>query len=322
MEELAGGGIRYHRTTVLPGCEIEVRDEGMGTAHLLAYFPGIREMQEFTGWLGRHMKNVQLSSQRIYVPARILQEEVIGRGGILIPAHIFTPHKSIYGSCSTRMAHLLDLDGIAAVELGLSADTEMAGYISELDRYTILTNSDAHSLPKIGREYNKLALAEPTFAEFRKALAAEDGRSVLANYGLDPRLGKYHRTYCAGRGSILDDSTEAVTERRLYCGSPKIVRGVMDRILDIADRTEPVVPQNRPPYVYQIPLEYIPGLGPKTFRKLIERFGTEMNLLHRVSFDELAEAAGETIARYLTEARNGRLRLITGGGGTYGKVKA
>ncbi|SDC37820.1 TIGR00375 family protein [Paenibacillus sp. UNCCL117] len=320
MEELAGGGIRYHQSTVLLGCELEVRDPGMRPAHLIAYLPGIEDMRSFTDWLRRHMKNVQLSSQRLYVPARELQQEVIGRGGILVPAHIFTPHKSVYGSSCERMSELLDLDGIAAVELGLSADSEMAGWISELDRYTFLTNSDAHSLPKIGREYNKLRLAEPTFAELRRALNGEDGRKVLANYGLNPRLGKYHRTYCAACESILDEQGATVVERCLYCGSTKIVRGVMDRILSISDRERPFVPESRPPYVYQVPLEFIPGLGPKLLAALLERFGTEMDLLHRTSYEELAEAAGERIAGYLLAARQGTLELQTGGGGKYGKV--
>ncbi|WP_261381211.1 endonuclease Q family protein [Paenibacillus cremeus] len=320
MEELEGGGIRYHQSTIMLGSEIEVRDPGLGTAHLLAYLPRLADMQSFTEWMQRHMKNVQLSSQRIYVTARELQQEVLDRGGLLIPAHIFTPHKSVYGSCSTRMEHLLNLDGIAAVELGLSADSEMAGYISELDRYTFLTNSDAHSLPKIGREYNKLQLASPTFEEFRRALAGEDGRKVLANYGLNPRLGKYHRTYCADCGSITEEQS-SIVERCSYCGHAKIVRGVMDRILSIADRDVPWVPESRPPYYYQVPLEYIPGLGPKLFARLIERFGSEMNLLHRTSFEEIAEVAGETIADYVIRAREGRLELEVGGGGKYGKVK-
>ncbi|MEK8127494.1 endonuclease Q family protein [Paenibacillus filicis] len=320
MEELAGGGIRYGQTTVLLGCELEVRDPGLRPAHLIAYLPGLDDMRAFTDWLRKHMKNVQLSSQRLYVTARELQQEVLARGGLLIPAHIFTPHKSIYGSSCARMSEMLDLEGIAAVELGLSADSEMAGLISELDRYTFLTNSDAHSLPKIGREYNKLQLAEPTFAELQRALAGEDGRKVLANYGLNPRLGKYHRTYCAACESILDEQDASVVERCLYCGSPKIVRGVMDRILSIADREQPVVPASRPPYVYQVPLEFIPGLGPKLLNRLLDRFGTEMDLLHGAPFEALTEAAGETIAGYLLAARQGTLELQTGGGGKYGKV--
>jgi uncharacterized protein (TIGR00375 family) len=319
MEEREGGGIAYRNTTVLLGSEIEVRDPGMGPAHLLAYLPDLASMREFTRWMSRHMKNVELSSQRIYVPARVLQQEVLGRGGILIPAHVFTPHRSLYGSCTDRLDSLLDPDGVAAIELGLSSDSWMAGYISELDRYTFVTDSDAHSLGKIGREYNRMALAAPTFEEVRRALAREGGRRIEANYGLNPRLGKYHRTFCTQCESILDEA-ESASRRCLYCGSTRIVRGVMDRIMDIADRSEPVLPEYRPPYHYQVPLEFIPGLGKRKLEQLLSAFGTEMNILHRTSEEELAAVAGADIARSIRQAREGTLALAAGGGGHYGKI--
>ncbi|NOU99290.1 endonuclease Q family protein [Paenibacillus planticolens] len=320
MVEQAGGGIGYRDTTILLGSEIEVREPGMGPAHLLAYMPNLDTMQGFTKWMKGHMKNVELSSQRIYVPARVLQEEVLGRGGILIPAHIFTPHKSVYGSASSKMEHLLDLEGISAVELGLSSDSEMAGLISELDPFTFVTNSDAHSLGKIGREYNEMRLAAPTYEELVKALHRQEGRGIAANYGLNPRLGKYHRTYCSLCEAVLDDAKGTV-ERCADCGSNKIVRGVMDRILDLADREAPYLPSYRPPYHFQVPLEFIPGLGPKKLNQLLGRFGTEMNVLHRTSQEELAREVGEEIAACLVSAREGTLSLEVGGGGRYGKVK-
>lgn len=319
MEELNGGGIRYKQTTVLLGSEIEVRDPGMGPAHLLAYLPTLGGMQDFTRWMSKHMKNVNLSSQRIRVPARLLQQEVLDRGGMMIPAHIFTPHKSLYGSCSVRMEDLLDVSRVAAVELGLSSDTEMAGGLSELDGISFVTNSDAHSLGKIGREYNRLQLAEPNYEEVVKALAGIDGRAILDNYGLNPRLGKYHRTYCAACESILDER-ETVPERCLYCGSTKIVRGVMDRIIHLSDRNGPDPSVVRPSYHYQVPLEFIPGLGPKTMNHLLERFGTEMDILHRISKEQLVEAAGTDIAEMIVQAREGTLALDAGGGGRYGRV--
>lgn len=319
MVELDGGGIRYGDTTIILGSEIEVHDPGMGAAHLLVYLPTLDIMQDFTAWLRKQLKNVELSSQRIYATARSLQEEALGRGGMLIPAHIFTPHKGIYGSCTDRMANVLDLAGIAAVELGLSSDTEMAEHISELDSYTFLTNSDAHSLPKIGREYNVMKLADTTYAELRKALLRADGRGVAANYGLNPRLGKYHRTYCAKCESILDVEEETVSCCR-NCGSTKIVRGVMDRIMDIADQAHPKDSVERPPYHYQVPLEYFPGIGPKKFELLLDHFGTEMNILHRVPAHELAAVAGESFAACITSAREGTISVQSGGGGKYGKV--
>ncbi|MDR6549388.1 endonuclease Q family protein [Paenibacillus qinlingensis] len=320
MMELEGGGIRYRETSIILGSEIEVRDPGMGPAHVLAYMPTLQVMQEFTTWMSRYMKNVELSSQRIYVPARELQEEVLGRGGILIPAHIFTPHKSVYGSAVSSMNELLDVNRVLAVELGLSADSDMAGLISELDDFTYLTNSDAHSLAKIGREYNQMRLAAPTFVELVKALARQEGRGVTANYGLNSRLGKYHRTYCSLCEAVLDEDAAAV-ERCMNCGSPKIVRGVMDRIMAIADREKSYQPDHRPPYHFQVPLEYLPGLGPKKLEQLLSRFGTEMHVLHHAKPEELVDVVGEELTSYIVNAREGTLSLEVGGGGKYGKVR-
>jgi len=265
------------------------------------------------------MKNVNLSSQRIYVSGRELQAKVYGMGGIMIPAHVFTPHKGLYGSMTPRMEHVLDPGLVSGIELGLSSDSEMAGLISELDPYTFVTNSDAHSLGKIAREYNRIRLAEPTFAEFRKAMERADGRCVTGNYGLNPRLGKYHRTYCHGCSRVLD--IEHGGAGCPFCGSTKRVQGVLDRILDIADRKEPYMPAFRPAYHYQIPLEFIPGLGKAKMKLLLERFGTEMSILHHAAETEIAEVVGTDLARMIVMARNGTLKLTSGGGGTYGKVE-
>ncbi|GAA0402622.1 endonuclease Q family protein [Paenibacillus motobuensis] len=319
MRELEDGGIAYEGTTLLLGSELEIREPGMGPAHLLVFFPYLETMRSFTEWLKPRMKNVQLSSQRVYVPARELQEEVYQRGGMVIPAHIFTPHRSIYGSCAPRIADVLDPQLISAVELGLSADSEMAGLISELDNYTILTNSDAHSLGKIGREYNKMILQAPTYQEFEQALSGKNGRRVAGNYGLSPRLGKYHRTYCSNCNYIIDEA-EVSVDRCPYCGSTKLVRGVLDRILSIADRRESSIPACRPPYHYQVPLEFIPGLGPSKLNQLLAVFDTEMNILHHVSKTQLSGVVGEELADKICAARAGTLHLQAGGGGMYGKV--
>lgn len=319
MMEAPGGGISYRGTTIVLGTEIEIREPGRKECHVLAFMPDLERMRDFSSWMSRHMRNINLSSQRLYAPARVLQDEIYGRGGLLIPAHIFTPHKGLYGCAAEQMADIFDLERIAAVELGLSADSEMAGYISELDRYTFLTNSDAHSLGKIGREYNVMELAEPSFAEMRLALERKEGRRVAGNFGLNPRLGKYHRTYCSGCGSIIDEDF-STSHRCPYCGSPKLVQGVLDRILDIADRNVPQVPANRPPYHYQVPLDFIPGLGNAKMNVLLQAFGNEMNILHKASEQEIAAIAGADLASRIISARSGVLELSVGGGGTYGKV--
>lgn len=115
------------------GTELELREPDRREFHMLAYFRDLATMKSFTAWIARHMKNVNLSSQRIYVPAREMQAEIRARGGLIVPAHVFTPHKGIYGSTAARMAEVLDTDMIDAVELGLSSDSSMASHITELD---------------------------------------------------------------------------------------------------------------------------------------------------------------------------------------------
>ncbi|MFC4103802.1 endonuclease Q family protein [Paenibacillus xanthanilyticus] len=321
MAEIAGGGIRYRDTTILLGSEIEVKEPDRGAAHYLAFLPTFALMRDFTSWMSRHMRNVQLSSQRIYVSTRELQREVKARGGLFIPAHVFTPHKSLYGSCTDDMSDVLDPGEVDAVELGLSADSAMAGLIPELDGLQFVTNSDAHSLAKIGREYNELRLAEPSFRELALALKKREGRHIAANYGLNPLLGKYHRTYCLNCGSLAEE--ERSTERCAQCGSVKLTRGVMDRIEELGahqGRTEAYMPEDRPPYVYQVPLEFVPGIGKAAMAKLLDRFGTEMNILHDAPEEEIAKTVPAKTAEMIARARAGKLALDAGGGGRYGRV--
>ena len=207
---------------------------------------------------------------------------------------------------------------VFAIELGLSSDTFLADKISELETKTFLTNSDAHSLPKIAREYNKLQLENISFKEFVMALKNEGGRKILANYGLDPKLGKYHRTYC----EICDKRIEGkmpVTKCDT-CDSRNITMGVFDRIEVIKDKEDTKSPAFRPEYVYQIPLTFIPGLGGKTIDKLLDAFETEMNILHKLSYDDIEGVVGSKIAGNIVAARDGKMNITAGGGGVYGKV--
>ncbi len=313
--EHSEGGLVYGETTVILGCELEVKEPGFGVAHLLTYFPTFEAIQTFTAWLSKYMKNVQLSTQRLHRPIAALEEKVAALGGILIPAHVFTPFKSIYGTATERMGQLLNLEQVAAVELGLSSDSAMADQLSELADKTFVSNSDAHSLPKIAREYNEFLLKTPSFLELKKVLLRQEGRRVIANYGLNPRLGKYYRTRCMN----CEKQLEAISDCCPECGSKRVVRGVRDRLMRIADQPS-TPPPHRPPYIHQVPLQFIPKLGPKTLDKLLKRFGTEMQILHVAKIEEIAAIAGETIAQYILLARQQRLVFAEGGGGEYGKV--
>ena len=324
--EIKDGGIIYKdKVCILLGSEVETSEVGRnghkGAAHNVCFFPHLKDIKGFSQEMSHHIKNITLSTQRSDLSGYELIDIVEKYNGILIPAHIFTPHKSYYGNCTDRLENIFKekLNKIFAVELGLSADTFLAETISELERMTFVTNSDAHSLPKIAREYNKIQVEDISFKEIVMALKNEGGRKILANYGLDPKLGKYHRTYCDNCESVIE--TKHPVEVCPKCGSDKVTFGVFDRIELIKDKETTKSPENRPPYIYQVPLGFIPGVGPRYITKLLDAFGTEMNILHKLSKDDIEAVVGEKIANKIVDARDGNVKIESGGGGVYGKVK-
>ena len=323
--ELEDGGIIYKdKVCILLGSEVETsevsRSGKCGSAHNICFFPHLKDIKAFSNDLSHHLKNITLSTQRTDLSGYDLIDIVEEYNGILIPAHVFTPFKSYYGNCSDRIKDIFKekFDKIFAIELGLSSDTYLADTISELETKTFVTNSDAHSLPKIAREYNKILVEDISFKEIVKALKNEDGRKIVANYGLDPKLGKYHRTYCDDCQKSIE--TKEPVEVCPMCGGKNVTFGVFDRIELIKDKEVTKSPANRPPYIYQVPLSFIPGVGGKTIDKLLETFETEMNILHHLSQDDIEAVVGEKIANNIVKARKGKMTVHSGGGGNYGKV--
>ena len=324
--EIEEGGIIYQdKVCILLGSEVETSEQGRneksGAAHNICFFPHLKDIKGFSQEMSHHIKNITLSTQRSNVSGYDLIDIVEKYHGILIPAHIFTPFKSYYGNCTDRLKDIFKekFDKIFAVELGLSADTYLADMISELENKTFVTNSDAHSLPKIAREYNKMLVDHISFQEIVKAIKQEDGRKVICNYGLDPKLGKYHRTFCDQCNQVIE--TKYPVEKCPYCQSDKVTFGVFDRIELIRDKSKSMSPINRPPYIYQVPLGFIPGLGSKTIERLLDHFGTEMTILHSLGEDDIEAVVGEKIANLIVTARDGNMKIKSGGGGNYGKVE-
>ena len=323
--EIEDGGIIYKdKVCILLGSEVETSEVGRngkcGAAHNVCFFPHLSDIKGFSKEMSRHIHNITLSTQRSDVSGYELIDIVEKYNGILIPAHCFTPFKSYYGNCVDRMKDIFKekFDKIFSIELGLSADTYLADMITELEDKTFVTNSDAHSLPKIAREYNKMLVNDISFKEVVKALKGEDGRKVLCNYGLDPKLGKYHRTFCDSCNQVIE--TKEPVAVCPFCGSDKVTFGVFDRIELIKDKEKSKSPANRPPYVYQVPLTFIPGVVNKTIDRLLDSFGTEMTILHKLSKDDIEAVVGEKVANEIIASREGKMKIHAGGGGVYGKV--
>lgn len=317
----SGGYLYQNNTLLILGAEIETREVNGGLAHTLIFVPDIKTMTTFSTYMSQFIRNINLSSQNAHMPLTQLIQIASSFDSLIIPAHVFTPHKSLYGVCCQRLSHILsdqDMVKLAAIELGLSADSNLADRISELAGYTFITNSDAHSLDKIAREYNVFSMETLSFLELSKALSRTDGRQVIANYGLDPRLGKYHRTFCRQCGFT---AAEGLTDKYCpQCSSSTLTAGVFERINQIADYAEPHHPAFRPQYCYQIPLEFIPGLGKKCMAKLLTAFETEMNILHFATYEALSNIVGNKIAHFIMTARNGTAAISAGGGGIYGRM--
>lgn len=224
------------------------------------------------------------------------------------------------------------------MSFGLSADTEYADRIRELAGKKFLTNSDAHSLPKIAREYNTFEMENISFETFKKVLGYENQiqnddnnevdinkvnknierdsgietkklNYIVCNNGMYSRLGKYNKTYC----DMCESVSEIADGKCKKCGSKKIVKGVEDRILEIADG-ESISPKGRPKYNYSVPLEYIPKLGKKTKEKMLDLYDTEMNILNKVSIENIEKNFGKDIARNIETARKGEIVIKRGGG--------
>lgn len=318
--ELSGGGIFIDgKLTLIPGAEIEINDENCnGPIHVLCYFPTLSEMRSFSNWCRKYIKNISLSTQRIYISAKVLQQRVKEAGGLFVPAHVFTPFKSVYGKgVNTFMEEIFDLTQIDAVELGLSSNTNMAVVLPELKPFPFLTNSDAHSVKMIAREHQVIQSKGTSFQEIKKVLQSTDGRKIVKNVGLSPMLGKYYQTVCK---RCLNNKEKCDTHDKR-----SIVKGVSERICELAlkqqnENKKTKKETDRPPYLNQAPLEMIPSIGPKTIKSLIDKFGSEMTVLHETPSYELKEVLSDSVVENIDLMRRDHLKIQAGGGGVKGKI--
>lgn len=244
---------------------------------------------------------------------------------LLGPAHAFTPWTGMYKSYDSIYDCYESKPDF--VELGLSADTDMADTISELKDFVFLTNSDAHSPwpHRLGREFNQIELADISYTSIKKAI---ENRDVKVNYGLVPNLGKYHMTACTKCFKLVDPLVAREKKMKCECGG-RIKKGVDYRISEIADFTQPIHPDFRPKYVHLMPLAeiisavYDKGVTTKfvqgIWQKLIDNFQTEINVLINVDLDEI-KRIDSSVSAAIESFRNNTVNIVPGGGGKYGQL--
>jgi len=316
MELKEGGFLASNGVVLIAACEIESR-EGV---HLLSYLPNFKALKGWQQYLGGKVHNMMLSTQKADMSCKDVIHLCVDLEGIFCPAHAYTPHKGVYGAWTDKLQARLgdDFEHVRVMEMGLSSDTHMAELLQETAQFSLLSNSDAHSLGNIGREYNLLQMQEKSFAALRLCLEGTADHRIIANYGMDPRLGKYHRSYCPACDYITDDPPPVRACK--LCGNSHIIMGVYDRIMEIKDYDQPLSIDCRPAYHYRVPLQQIPGVGSKTYTKLLQIYQHEIEIIEKVPHAELVSVAGPDIAASIQAMRQGRLGITAGGGGKYGKV--
>ena len=252
----------------------------------------------------------------------------------LIPAHIWTPWFSALGSKSgfDSIAECYgDLDKhIFAVETGLSSDPPMNWMCRFLDRYTITSNSDAHSPEKLGREAN-LFDTELSYNAIKQAMKIGNPENFLGTIEFFPQEGKYH--YDGHRKcGISWNPLETLKHNGIcpVCGK-KVTIGVMNRVVQLADRDNIQERKNRHSFYSLIPLKEILseilGVGPQskkiiqTYNSLIKKCGSEFDMLLHLSIEEIRKTSNEVLAEAIRRMRNREIYIKEGFDGEFGKIK-
>ncbi len=325
-----------HGTRFVPTGEVSAiykQDGRTRKIHLVVIAPDLEAAGNFSKTLGA-LGNVESDGRPILgMPARQILEIALHTHPdmVVVPAHIWTPWFSLFGAKS-GFDHLEECFGdlsphITALETGLSSDPGMNRLISALDRYALVSSSDAHSPEKLGREATILT-GPLTRANLWSALAGGPGLGGTVEFF--PEEGKYHLDGHLGCGPPLTpEETKALAGRCPVCGRPLTI-GVLHRVTELADRSEPLA--DRLPDHHLIPLPEILGqvFGQgaqskrvaQAFERLVGDFGSEFKLLLETPLDQIEDAAGPLLRLAVDRMRRGEIEAHGGFDGQFGTVLA
>ncbi|MBI1913090.1 MAG: DNA helicase UvrD [Deltaproteobacteria bacterium] len=253
---------------------------------------------------------------------------------MLIPAHAWTPWFSIFGSKSGYNS-IEECFGeyskyIYAIETGLSSNPQMNWRLSSLDNVTLISNSDAHSPSKLGREANVLDCKMDYF-EIIDILKTKNNEKFLYTIEFYPEEGKYHSDGHRGCGILFSPEETIKAGKRCPVCNRDVTVGVLSRVEELADRPEGFMPENAIPSKHLVPLEEIlaetfeVGVASvkvqREYKRLTEEAGSEFNLLLHMDEDEISTIAGPKVAEAILKVRNGDLSISPGFDGEFGKIK-
>ncbi|MGB9768458.1 MAG: endonuclease Q family protein [Dictyoglomus sp.] len=251
----------------------------------------------------------------------------------IIPAHAWTPWFSLFGSNSgfDSIEEAFDRysSKIFALETGLSSDPPMNWRLSSLDKICLISNSDAHSPGKIGREANVFN-CDMNYREIFNAIKTQDKNKFLFTIEFFPEEGKYH--YDGHRNcnvSLHPKESQRLENLCPVCKKPLTI-GVLHRVEALADREEGFIPQNKIPYVNLVPLEEIIAQAmdkdvsspyvQREYMRFIENLGDELSILLYRDISEIAKVS-EKVAIGIRLMREGKISIKPGYDGVYGKIE-
>lgn len=259
----------------------------------------------------------------------------ISRDIEVIPAHIWTPHFGLLGSISgfdsVRECFKEHEKNIHALETGLSSDPSMNWRLSALDKYTLVSNSDAHSFwPwRIGRECNVLQVKDAKDLSYKNILESiRTKKGFLETIEVDPNYGKYHLDGHRTCEVCLTPEESLKNKNKCPKCGKDLTLGVLYRVEQLADRELGFKPKSAIPFRKLIPLHEVIsaviGLGVSSqkvwieYNKLIKEFGNELEILLNAEENKLRAVCSENIVEAIMKNRDGKLEIIPGYDGVYG----
>lgn len=304
--------------------------------HNLVFAPSIESAEKINKILGV-MGNIRSDGRPILgLDSKELAKIVfdIDERCMVVPAHAWTPWFSVFGSMSgfDSLEECFEeyAPYIYAIETGLSSDPEMNWRVKGLDKIALISNSDSHSLRKIGREANVLE-CKLSYNGIMDAIKSHDPKQFLFTVEFFPEEGKYHYDgHRACKFSCTPDETKKLNNLCKNCGK-RMTIGVMNRIGMVADRAEGKKPKNVIPFKRMVPLDEIIvesfGMGTASkkvkavYDDMIKLLGTEFGILIDAKLSDIALSATPEIVEGIKRVREGNLQIKPGYDGEYGVVK-
>ncbi len=322
-------------TYFILGTEVSViyKKDRLYKMHHLILAPDIECAEQINETLGKYGKLSSDGRPILSMSSAELADQVFScsKEAMIIPAHAWTPWFALFGSKS-GVDNLKDAfeehwNRIYAIETGLSSDPAMNWLISELDNITLISNSDAHSLGKLGREANVFDIKRLTYSEITKVIKTREG--FVKTFEFYPEEGKYHYDGHRKCGIVLSpEESEKYNNLCPKCGKP-LTLGVLHRVMDLADRKTPKK-EGKVPFEYIVPLQTIISKvlkkGETTvsvlreYRKILEKFGNEFAVFE-ASEEEIKKNVEPKIAKAILRVKQQRVSWRPGYDGVFGELK-